>query len=169
MKINRVITGFAILFAAAAPASAQFSFGGDQPIDIKAEKATYEKNVTVLEGNVKVRQGEADIFADHMTIYRQSPEGAGVSDVSLGVVTRIEAKGNFKYKTPDNTVEGEKGVYVRNTGRIIVTGNVVLIQPSGSRVSGEKLTYDIENRRAKFGDECVGDNCQGRVEFSINQ
>ena len=169
MKIKSVIFSFALIAVSAAPALAQFSFGGDKPIDIKAEKATYEANVTVLEGNVEVQQGDARIFADHMTIYRKSADDASAADMAIGIVTRIEAEGNFKYRTPDNTVEGDKGVYIRESGRIIVTGDVVLVQPSGSRVRGEKLTYNIENKSAKFGDECIGENCSGRVTFDIQQ
>ena len=146
---------------------AQLAVGGDAPIQINAEKATYKGNLTVLTGNVDVRQGEAQILSDEMKIFRQSGSVNELSTPTLGVVTRIEASGNFKYVTPDNTVTGTRGVYVRETGLITVTGDVQLRQPSGSTVRGDKLTYFIKTKSAKFGDQCVGENCNGRVQFEV--
>ena len=153
--------------ALSSPAYAQFSFGGDAPIKINAEQATYKGNLTVLTGNVDVQQGEARILSDEMKIYRKSGTDENLSSPTLGVVTRIEAIGNFEYITPDNKVTGQRGVYERETAEIVVTGNVVLTQPSGSSVRGDKLTYFIKTKNAKIGDECVGDNCNGRVQFEV--
>ncbi len=154
-----------VLFSGSA--QAQFNFGGDAPILIDAETATYKNNITILTGNVDVRQGDAQILSDEMKIYRAPNSDS--PDSAIGVVTRIEATGNFEYITPDNRVTGNKGVYVRQSGKITVTGDVALVQPSGSRVRGEKLTYFIETKSAKFGDECVGEGCNGRVTFDIKQ
>jgi lipopolysaccharide export system protein LptA len=163
-KISATVLGLTLL---AGVAHAQFSFDGDEQILIDADKATYEGELTILEGNVDVRQGSATIYSDQMKIYRAADSTGGETSGDLGVVSRIEASGNFKYVTPDNTVTGNRGVYERSTGLIIVTGDVKLIQPSGSRVSGEKLTYNIKSKSARFGDTCRGENCNGRVTFNI--
>ncbi len=155
------------VFVLASPAQAQFSFGGDAPILIEAEKATYKGNLTVLTGNVDVRQGDAQILSDEMKIYRKSGKEDAIASPTLGVVTRIEASGNFEYITPENKVTGKLGVYVRETGQITVTGDVELTQPSGSTVRGDKLTYFIKTKNARIGDACVGENCSGRVQFEI--
>ncbi len=166
MMVRLLFSIFAV-FCLGAPAQAQFDFGGDAPILIDAEQATYKNNVTVLTGKVDVRQGDAQILSDEMKIFRAA--GQNGVDGSLGLVTRIEASGNFRYITPENTVSGDRGVYIRESGKITVTGNVQLVQPSGSRVRGDKLTYSIQTKSAKFGDECVGEGCNGRVTFDIKQ
>jgi len=58
-----------LLIASAIPAQAQV-FGGDKPIKVIAEKATYEGGLTILVGNVDVKQGTARIQSDTMNIYR---------------------------------------------------------------------------------------------------
>ena len=114
-----------------------------------------------------VRQGDAQILSDEMKIYRKSGKEDANASPTLGVVTRIEASGNFEYITPENKVTGKVGVYVRETGQITVTGDVELTQPSGSTVRGDKLTYFIKTKNARIGDACVGENCSGRVQFEI--
>lgn len=152
------------------PAAAQFSIDGGTDIIIDAEKATYKGRHTILEGDVDVRQGDAQILSDIMHIYRAQSETTSIgAAATMGEVTRIEAEGNFSYKTPDNTVTGDRGVYERSTGVIVVTGNVSLIQPSGSRVNGTRLTYNVNTKSARFGDGCQGEACSGRVTFSVKQ
>jgi len=156
---------FAVL--AVTPTQAQFTFEGDKQILIDADRATYEGELTILEGNVDVRQGAAKILSDKMNIYRIIDTTGDATSKELGIVSRIVASGNFKYITPDSTVTGDKGIYERSTGLIVVTGNVKLIQPSGSQVRGEKLTYNIRSKSAKFGNTCRGESCNGRVTFNI--
>lgn len=152
----------------AGPASAQFSIEGGTDILIDAQKATYKGRHTILEGNVDVRQGDARILSDIMHIYRAQADTTSIgAAATMGEVTRIEAEGNFSYKTSDNTVTGDRGVYERSTGIITVTGNVSLTQPSGSRVNGTRLTYNVNTKSARFGDGCQGNACAGRrVTFS---
>ena len=120
--------------------------------------------------DLDVKQGEAQIFSDIMSIYRADPDpAAGPSANNLGEVIRIEADGNFRYITPDNTVTGDRGIYDKESERIVVTGNVVLVQPSGSRVRGTRLVYDVTTKKAQFGNRCIGAACDGRVNFSIRQ
>ena len=119
-----------VLAAFAAPAHAQI-FGGDAPIKVLAEQATYEGGLTVLVGNVDVTQGTARIRSDKMNIYRAEAANE-TSSLKLGTVNRIDARGNFRYTTPDNNVTGDKGVYERDKGIITVTGNVKVTQPGGN-------------------------------------
>ncbi len=163
----RFLLGIFSVFCLAMPVEAQITFGeSDAPILVAADKATYKGKVTILETNVDVRQGDARILADYMEIYRESSGDEAVKGLSLGAVTRIVAKGNFSYTTPENVVTGDQGVYVRQTGRITVTGNVTARQPSGSRLSGERLVYDIASKRTRFGEDCSGDDCS-RVSIRI--
>jgi len=130
---------------------------------VEAEKATYNGNVTLLSGNVRVRQGDANIKSDEMEVYREKNASDITGNLSLGAVTRIVAIGNFSYRTPEDVVTGNKGVYNRTAGIITVTGNVSVGKPGSSRLSGEKLVYDLKTKRARVG---AGND---RVNFSINQ
>lgn len=157
-----------LIIGVSMPAKAQISFGDKgAPILINAEKATYKGNMTLLQGKVDVRQGGARIQSDEMEIYREKTSGDSDA-VSLGAVTRIVATGNFNYKTKENDVSGNKGVYTRGNETIVVTGNVFVKQPNGSKLRGEKMVYDLANERVKFGDQCQGDGCgDSRVRIRI--
>lgn len=155
-----------LLFGTPQIAQAQFGFSGDTPVAIKAEKSTYKGGLTVLEGNVAVTQDNATIYSDTMNIYRKETGPDQVGSLKLGEITKIEAIGNFRYEAPENTVTGNRGLYQREAGTIIVTGNVRLVQPSGSSQSAERLVYNLETKTARLGEDCTGENCD-RVNFSI--
>ena len=95
---------FSTLIFAAMTASAQAQvFGGDEPIKVLAERATYEGGLTVLVGNVDVTQGAARIRSDKMNIYRSEANGESSGSLKLGAVNRIDARGNFLgYVTREN-------------------------------------------------------------------
>jgi len=149
-----------LLLMLAAPALAQtaeipFGFEGDDPIFVDADKATYNGGVTLLENNVTVRQGDTTVSSDRMEIYREASESNTISgSLRLGALRRIEALDNFRFENPENIITGDKGVYFADREIFIVTGNVVLVQPGGSTVEGNRLVYNLKNRSAKFGSEC---------------
>ena len=151
-------------------AQAQVAFGDSgEPIFVKAEKATYQGNITLLHDNVDVKQGQARIMSDKMEIIREKREAdasAPEGSVSLGAVTKIIAVGNFRYKTPETTVSGNQGTYFRDRGIIIVTGNVKVNQAGTSNFTGEKLIYDIAKRRVRLDNNCQTGNCENeRITF----
>lgn len=171
-KLNKTLMVAVVLGAALTPstAMAQFAFGGDAPVAVAAEKATYEGGLTILEGNVDVQQSGVRIQSNTMDIYRAEADPDAAGSLKLGNVTRIVAKGNFRYTSPENSVSGDQGIYERDTGTITVTGDVTFKTASGSSVKGKKLIYDVKEKTAKFGDECTGDNCKGdRITFSSEQ
>ncbi len=162
------------IIAAAGTAQAQTAFGdSDAPIFVKAEKATYKGNVTLLHNNVDVRQGDTHIMSDRMEIFREQKEpeaGAPEGSVSMGAVTKIVAIGNFRYKTPETVVTGQQGTYYRDRRVIVVTGDVRVNQAGSANFTGEKLIYDIDKKRVRLDNNCrEGDNCDGeRITFGTN-
>lgn len=151
-----------------APSYAQAQvFGGDEPIKVLAEKATYEGGLTVLVGNVDVTQGVARIQSDTMNIYRAEADGETSGSLKLGAVTRIDARGNFRYTTPDNNVTGDRGVYERDKAIITVTGNVKVKQPGGNTASTDKLIYNVNTETIRFSGRCQGSDCSGRPTIRI--
>lgn len=150
----------------------EFGFAGNQPISVKAETATYKSGLTVLNGNVDVTQGAARIESDEMYIYREVSKDDAGGSLRLGALSEIDARGNFRYTAPDNTVTGRRGVYDQKTGVMTVTGNVRATQPSGHVIKSDRLTYNVRNKTIRFGDQCVGENCgQSRtsLRFTPNQ
>jgi len=154
------------LLAFTLPAHAQI-FGGDDPIKVLAEQATYEGGLTVLVGNVDVTQGVARIRSDNMNIYRSEAEADSAGSLKLGAVNRIDARGNFRYTTPDNNVTGDRGVYERDKGIITVTGNVKVRQPGGNTASTDKLIYNVNTETIRFSGQCQGSDCSGRPTIRI--
>lgn len=169
-------------------ASAQIvSFGGDEPIDIKAARASYRGAKTVLTGEVRVKQGTSTIFADRMDLFRAEPavktdeqtgeqiddqtDDLAGSSVKLGNINHIVAMGNFRYITAENRVTGDKGVYDRDKDIITVTGNVKFTQTNGNMVTGERMVYDLTTNRTKVGGTCAGRDCKKdeRVVIKIEQ
>ena len=169
MIVKSIIPSLALLMSA--PAMAQVSFGGDEPIDVIAERAAYKGPKTTLSGDVDVRQGTSRILADEMDLFRQKVKDDSERGFSYGNVNLIVAKGDFKYITPENNVKGNKGVYERNKNIITVTGNVTFTQNNGNSASGEELEYDLTTNRAKFESKCSGQDCDqaDRVNITIGE
>ena len=158
-----ILLGFML---SAIPASAQFGFDGDGVIDVIAQEATYKGGVTVLNGDVVVKQGDSTITSDKMTIYRAESANSRTA-LKLGEITRIVAEGAFVYDSPENKVTGDRGIYSREKKQLDVFDNVVLIQPSGNLVKSDSLFYDLEAKRARFNNKCKGNEC-GRINFELN-
>jgi len=164
----RIILSALILAAVSVPVQAQV-FGGDDPIKVLAEQATYEGGLTVLVGNVDVTQGVARIRSDKMNIYRSEADGDANGSLKLGAVNRIDARGNFRYTTPNNNVTGDRGIYERDKGIITVTGNVKVKQPGGNTASTDKLVYNVKTETIRFSGKCQGSDCSGRPTIRIGE
>ena len=139
-----------------------FGFGGDGPIDVKAETGIYQGDKTDLRGDVRVVQDGAVITSDQMDVFRIRENGSSdTGSVKLGAIRRIIATGNFRYKTDENDIRGRKGVYERDKNIMTVTGNVVVIQPGGNRVRAEKMVYNTKTGTIRFSGNCLGRDCNG--------
>ncbi len=168
-----VILVLGLFCGLAVPAFAQITFGGDDPIDVKAERATYKGAKTVLSGDVVIQQAGSTILADRMDIIRaQNTQGkdgqAEGSFVQLGNISHIVAVGNFKYITVQNNVTGDKGVYERDKNIITVTGNVKFTQDNGNTVTGNKMIYDLTTNSARVDGNCSGRDCNRDERVVIN-
>ena len=148
-----------------------FGPGGEGPINIAARRAEYFNGRTDLSGDVVVVQDGATVYADDMIILRQERENAGAGTLSLGAVSEITGTGNFRYVSDDNDVRGERGVYIRDTGVVTVTGNVRVVQPGGNTVSTDRLRYDTRTETIRFSGQCQGRNCAetGRTGITIRR
>jgi len=148
--------------------SAGFGFEGDQPIFITAQKATYKGGLTILTGDVDVRQGQTRILSDEMYLYREEATETAQGSIRLGAVSKIDARGNFHYMSPENDVRGKRGVYLRPSGVITVTGNVLARQPKGNIAKTERLTYNVRTKTIRFEGNCIGKGCKSRSTIRFN-
>jgi len=139
-----------------------FAFGGNGPIDVKAERAVYVRGTTDLFGGVKVVQDGATITSNEMKILRNEAPPATDGSIRLGEVNKIIAVGDFHYFTAQNDVRGEQGIYERDKNLITVTGNVRVKQPDGNMAITDRLTYDTNTETIRFSGQCQGPDCRSR-------
>ena len=113
-----------------------------QAIEITADtlEVRQSENVAIFEGDVKAVQGEMVLDADMLTVYYRDVAGG---QGNLGVA-RIDAEGNVVVSSPDETAQGQSGVYDVENGRIDLAGGVVLNR-GNNIVRGEMLTMDLES------------------------
>ena len=135
-----------ILASAGAAQDADDAAGGtndaSQAIEITADtlEVRQSENVAVFEGSVNAVQGELVLNADTLTVYYREVQGG---QGNLGV-SRIDAEGNVVVSSPDETAQGQSGVYDVENGRIDLAGGVVLNR-GNNIVRGEMLTMDLES------------------------
>lgn len=154
--------------ATAAEEESSFGFGGDGPIDVKADIGIYQGEKTDLRGDVRVVQDGAVITSDQMDIFRlKEAGGTETTSVKLGAINRIVATGNFHYKSEENDIRGLKGVYERERNIMTVTGGVLITQPGGNRVNTEKMTYNTKTGTIRFSGKCLGQTCDGNGRTQI--
>ena len=146
-----------------------FGFGGDGPIDITADRAIYVGGQTDLFGDVVVTQDGATIYSDTMNIFRREATSEADGSLRLGEVNKIIATDNFRYKTAENDVTGNRGVYERDKNLITVTGDVLVKQPGGNTANTDQLTYNTITETIRFSGNCQGRDCGpgGRTRVTI--
>jgi len=132
--------------AAEAPRGTRLAFGSikvsaDMPLEVVSDALSMDQNVdiAIFSGNVTVDHGELRLNAASVQVeYGNEAEGGAAN----GII-RVIAEGDVRMQSPDETAEGDKAVYTIATSEIVVTGDVVVTQGI-NRVSGERMTVDLE-------------------------
>ncbi len=154
------------------PTTENFGFTGDDPIHVKAEIATYRGGTTDLEGDVIVKQDTATIYSDTMEILRNETASETTDSLRLGEIKQITSKGNFRYKTPENDVTGQQGIYERNKNIITISGDVLAKQANGNTAKSDRLIYNTNTEAIRFIGDCSGSSCEsfsgGRTRIVIS-
>ena len=143
--------GFAIVMAMAAPdAAAQgLGFGGndDMPLEVYADNGIewrQNDNTYVARGNAKAIKGATTVYADVLTAhYRKAASANAAGNVGGGSeVWKVEAAGNVRIVSTQETAYGEKAVYTIDDGALIMTGgNLKLVTPRETITARDRLEY----------------------------
>ncbi|WP_374473690.1 lipopolysaccharide transport periplasmic protein LptA [Arenimonas sp.] len=132
---------------AATPALAKSS-DRQQPMDISADNtdAVMEDNgMSVLQGNVSIRQGTLEVYADRAEVHRVA------GDIQRIVLTGAPARLK-QVSDAGEAMEAQarQVTYTLSEDIMLLTGAVEVRQPRGT-LSGETVRYDIGTGRLNGG------------------
>jgi lipopolysaccharide export system protein LptA len=118
----------------------------DQPIEITADslEVQQEEQMAIFRGNVDAVQGDLVLNADTLRVYYTQQEGAEPSGIR-----RIEAIGNVILSSPEETAQGEQGVYHVDRDFVELTGDVVLTRGENV-IRGRRLELDLASGYSKI-------------------
>ena len=142
-----------VLFAGAPMAGAVLAQGfdhdSDLPIEITADslEVLQDEQIATFVGNVDAVQGDLVLTSDQLRVhYRGSEEGEAMGASSI---RRIEATGNVFISSPEETAQGEFGVYDVDGALLTLEGSVVLTRDDNV-VRGARLEVDLETGRSQM-------------------
>lgn len=129
-------------FALPEPAAAQnlLSFAdGDQPVEITAEDGIEwrrKEQVYIASGKARAARGDIELFGDVLqAFYRPSADGGTE-------VFRVEAHGNVRIQSPNESVYGADGYYDVDRGVVALTGEGLRLETGGDKITAnESLEY----------------------------
>jgi len=113
------------------------------PVEIEGDSFTISdsEQTAVFEGNVVVEQADLMVWADRVEV--NYGEG-GTSDIK-----DFEAIGNVRIKNPQQEATGQRGVYNPETRMLTLSGNVEVVNASGT-VTADELVVDLTTNVSRF-------------------
>lgn len=128
-----------ILLLGASVAFSQESLKPDNraPINISADRASYENGQGVYEGRVELRQGALTIQADKLTIDEQNRQVNRI--LAIGQPAQLAQNGD-SVRAEAKSIE-----YFVGSGKVILTQKA-LIRQQGSEIRGNRITYDSQQQ-----------------------
>lgn len=119
---------------------------GSKPIEVYADQGiewNQKDKRYVARGNAKAIQGDTTVYADTLTAHYEETKGKGSE------ITRIDAVGNVKIVSPEQTVYGDRGVYDARKGMLVVTGSKLRLMTKDDIVTArDSLEYYEEKALA---------------------
>jgi len=119
------------------------------PIEITADSLEVMQNqqVATFLGNVDAVQGDLVLTSDQLRVHYRG--GDGEPGVAAGSIRRIEAMGNVFMSSPEETAQGEFGVYDVDGALLTLEGSVVLTRDENV-VRGQRLEIDLTTGRSQM-------------------
>jgi lipopolysaccharide export system protein LptA len=136
-----------LCLAASGPVLAK-STDRSQPMDIDADRTDAllgDNAVSVLEGNVKIRQGSLEVDADRAEVHRRA------GDIDRIVLTGAPARLRQVSDTGEPMdARANQVTYTLASEVMVLTGGVVIEQPRGN-LRGETIKYNVDTGRLDGG------------------
>ena len=139
----------AVLALSGAPAHGQFEPSREHdsslPIEITADtlEARQDLNVAIFRGNVDAAQGDLVLRADQLTVHYRTDK-TGKTTIAL-----IDAEGNVFLVSPNESAQGDKGIYDVDAERLELIGSVVLHR-NENVIRGDRLTLNLATGESKM-------------------
>jgi lipopolysaccharide export system protein LptA len=126
------------------------------PIAISADAMEVEQEAqrAIFLGAVDVEQGDLVLKAERLVVYYRDKQAE-----EDNAIYKIEVDGNVRFATPNETAQGDSGVYNVDEGTIRLVGNVVLTSGQ-SVIRGSEAVMNLETGKSEVLSESEG----GRVE-----
>lgn len=132
------------------------------PIEITSDTLEVRQNqrIATFTGEVDAVQGDVVLSADQLRVHYRGNAEIGQAEGSSNSIRRIEASGNVFLSSPEETAQGDEGVYEVATRIVTLEGQVVLTKGQNI-IRGERLEYNLDTGRsqvfaaAKGGDEAA--------------
>ena len=141
-------TSLLILCLAASGQVLAKSTDRSQPMDIDADRTDAllgDDAVSVLEGNVKIRQGSLEVDADRAEVHRRA------GDIDRIVLTGAPARLRQVSDTGEPMdARARQVTYTLASEVMVLTGGVVIEQPRGN-LRGETIKYNVDTGRLDGG------------------
>ena len=122
----------------------QVPFGGlkqdpSLPVEVNAAELSVDQtdNSATFSGGVVVTQGAVKLTADTIRVVY-----APAVDDQPGKVSQLEATGGVTLNSGEAVAEAAKAVYDINTGEVVLTGGVSLLQGQ-TAVTGDMMTVNL--------------------------
>lgn len=157
MRLIRLLGGALLAACLATPLTAQESdssgpFGGFKhnrkaPIEVTSDalEVRQAENLAIFSGDVIAGQDTMRLNSDVLEVtYDEQSE----SDSETGAIKHMLAIGNVFISNGAETAQGKRAEYDVESGKINMTGSVVLTQ-GGNVISGETLVIDVNTGRGR--------------------
>ena len=110
-----------------------------KPLEIYADQGIEwhkDGNAYIARGNARAVQGDVTIFADVLTAYYRKIAGNATQ------ISRIEAAGNVRIRSPTETAEGDNAVYDVGKSILVLTGrNLKFVTATTKITARDSLEY----------------------------
>lgn len=139
----RALLVIVVLSLSATPALAQKTGAQEGPIKVTGDTFVIDegKGVATFTGNVEIVRAGLTVWAQKVVIEYGA---GGPEDVQTFVAT-----GKVRLKTKDQDATGDKATFDPNTQMLHMTGNVVVVNATGT-LTGPSLTVNLADNSTVF-------------------
>ena len=155
--VAAVLAGTGAAFAQVDDVADSIKHDTSLPIAISADamEVEQESQRAIFLGAVDVEQGDIELKAERLVVYYRDKEAEDDN-----AIYKIEVEGNVRFSTPNESAQGDSGIYNVDDGTIRLVGNVVLTSAQ-SVIRGSEAIMNLETGKSEVLGQAGGD---GRVE-----